>query len=133
MDGYSTVIGDSETQCQVVGLGKVYSPTGYANGNPKHYNYRDIQRACSAGPTDILLCHEGIQGELYGTKRCEARGIKKIVYATRPKVIFHGLYNYSRKYLTMEQIPTYSLAHGELLAFEWDGKKCFPLNGKENR
>lgn len=122
MDGFTTTIGDSNCNVAVTGLGKVYSPAGYENGNPRHYNYKDVQRACSAGPSDILLAHEGIQGELYGTRRCEARGLKKIIYATRPKIVVHGHYNFSKSYLSMEEVPTYSLANGEILPFNYDGK-----------
>jgi len=123
MDGYSTVIGTEEYQAHVAGLGKVYSPSTYTDSESiKHYTYLDIQRACSGGPCDVFLCHEGMYGEFYGPKKCEARGIKKVIYAIRPKLIIHGHFNYSKSYFTLDT-PTISLATGEILPMQYDGEK----------
>ena len=124
MNGFSTTIGDADCQLQVTGLGKSYSPAGYSNGSVKHYTYTDVQRACSAGPTDILLCHEGVEGEVYGNRRCEAKGIKKILYATRPKLLVHGHFNVSRQYEVLG-VPAYSLANGEVLPLHFQKSGAF--------
>jgi len=94
LNGFKTNIGVS-----VVGLGKVYSPNTYRDRNiePRrrlgHYTRGDIERACSQGPTDVLLTHEAPKGLRFGNHHSEAEGIEKICFATRPKLLVHGHYN----------------------------------------
>jgi hypothetical protein len=125
-NGNKTSIGSVEETLDVVGLGKPFSPKVFrdpgANTQKKYYTRSEVERACAAGPVDILVAHEGVYGENYGGRRCEAIGLKKIVYATRPKLIVHGHYNFSRIYKTLDT-PTISLANGEVVIMEYkDGK-----------
>ncbi len=125
-NGNKTSIGDVENTLDVVGLGRPFSPKIFKdpdlNYQQKYYTRSDVERACAAGPVDILVSHEGVYGCKYGGKKCEAQGVKKIVYATRPKLIVHGHYNFSAKYTTLG-VPTFSLKNGEVVIVQYsDGK-----------
>jgi hypothetical protein len=125
-NGNKTSIGSVEETLDVVGLGKPFSPKIFrnpaTNTHNKYYTRAEVERACAAGPTDILLAHEGVYGENYGGRRCEAQGLKKIIYATRPKLVVHGHYNFSRVYRTLNT-TTLSLANSEVVVMEYkDGK-----------
>ena len=63
---------------------------------------KDVQKACTAGPVDILLSHEAPDGEQFGTHTSEAKGLNKICFATQPKVLFHGKYLDTRFYTTKQ-------------------------------
>lgn len=123
-NGNSTIIGDLDHSIKVLGLGKPYSPKmdgpHYPWVVPPYYTNREVEAACAQGPVDILLSHEGLHGQIYGGKACEAKGIQKIVYATRPKLMVHGHFNAYRKYSFMGT-QCYSLANGQLLRAEYDG------------
>lgn len=112
VNGYKTVIGP-----RVVGLGKVFSPKAY-NGTPrfgsKYYTKNEVEKACTAGPCDILLTHQGPLNELFGRKKSISEGIKSTLFATRPKVLIHSGYNYSKQYECMNTI-CFSLAKMEIL------------------
>lgn len=125
-NGHKTTIGSVEHTLDVVGLGRPFSSKAFkepwTNKKEKYYTRNQVEQACAAGPTDILVAHEGVHGERYGNKKCEAQGVKKIIYATRPKLLVHGHYNYSKEYKVLG-IPAYSLANGELLIMKYNGKK----------
>lgn len=131
MNGYTCSIGTIDASVKVLGFGKTYSPNfftgspGYIAGN-KYYTAQDVQRACSAGPVDILLSHEGIQGNNYGGRKCQSPGVKEIMYATRPKLVVHGHYNHGEIYKTLG-ITTISLRNEEILPVEWNGKTIKPI------
>lgn len=83
MNGYMTYIGDWDTKIRVTGFGKVFSESTF-NGkfnkkSHRHYTRNEFERACSSGPTDILLCHE-FPNTL----------MKRIIFATRPKLIVYS-------------------------------------------
>lgn len=100
LNGFKTQIGLS-----VVGLGKVYSPNTYhdrqldARRRYGHYTRGEIEKACSQGPTDILLTHEAPKGLQFDRHVSEAEGIEKICFATRPQLLVHGHYNYSNSFM----------------------------------
>lgn len=100
VNGNSTFIDDEETSLTVLGLGGTYSPK--PNPGYGHYTLKDVQKACTAGPVDILLTHEAPDGEIFGTHRSEAKGLNKICFATQPKVLFHGKYADTRFYQTTQ-------------------------------
>lgn len=123
VNGYRTLIGDNESQFSVTGLGKCFSPQSYFNGkrNKKtraHYTLNEVERACSQGPTDILLTHQAGHGEKIGNFLSDSQGINKICYAIRPKVHIHGGYNVSSVYKNKQGILTVSLAFGEIKIIE---------------
>jgi hypothetical protein len=115
LNGFKTQIGLS-----VVGLGKAYSPNTYndrqgVRGRYGHYTRSDIEKACSQGPTDILLTHEAPKGLQFGRYTSEAEGIEKICFATRPQLLVHGHYNYSNSFVHQKtSTRVTSLAHMEI-------------------
>jgi hypothetical protein len=125
-NGHKTTIGDVESTLDVVGLGRPFSSKVFKepwkNSKEKYYTRAHVEKACAAGPVDILVSHEGVYGEKYGGKKCEAQGVKKIIYATRPKLLVHGHYDYSREYEVLG-VPAYSLKTGELLIMKYEGGK----------
>ena len=88
-------------QLRVTGLGGVYSRTTY-RGRPgkkeaRQYKRVEAQRANSL-PTDILLTHEGPQGERFGSVVSEAEGIRNILHDQSPRLGVHSGYGTSRLY-----------------------------------
>ena len=67
----------------MTGFGKVYSEATFNNQwskkSKRHFNRVEFERACSAGPTDILLLHES--PFIVPTKR--------IIFATRPTIVVY--------------------------------------------
>jgi hypothetical protein len=128
--GYQTTIGFNDDILSVVGLGKTYSPVVYGsqNGVPRHkmvahYTRGEVERACAQGPTDILLTHQAPSGARLGPIISDSEGINKICYAIRPKLLVHGGYGQSREYTTPKTgIPAISLARGEIVLLDWQGK-----------
>lgn len=114
-NGYQTCIGPT-----ILGLGKVFSPKTFKT-KPlnKHYSRKEIQRACSCGPTDILLTHQGPMNVVFGNKKSNSEGIKSLIYATRPKLLIHSGYDHSKKYDCLET-KCISLAKMEILVLKWD-------------
>jgi hypothetical protein len=109
VNGNSTFIEDQETTLTVLGLGGTYSPKPTpSNGN---YTVKDVQKACTAGPVDILLAHEAPDGEQFGSHRSEAKGLNKICFATQPRVLFHGKY-LDTKYYHTQQTQTKAVCVG---------------------
>lgn len=81
VDGYKTCL---QEDLRVTGLGGVYSPKYYDSKEGwktklRGYRRSQVEKACSSGPTDILLIHE----------HPTAEGISSIVFATRPKLIIY--------------------------------------------
>jgi hypothetical protein len=83
-NGNKTTIGDMDNVIRITGFGKVYSKATFRGQLNKksyrHYTRNEFEKACSSGPTDILLLHEKPENEI----------IRKIVFATRPKLIVHS-------------------------------------------
>jgi hypothetical protein len=98
--GNQTFLDDLTQTIRVVGLGGTWSPK--PNPGLGHYTQRDVQKACTAGPVDIFLSHEAPHGEQFGTRVSEARGISKVCFATRPRLLVHGKYNETRFYRTSQ-------------------------------
>lgn len=125
-NGNKTTIGSYEHNLDILGLGRPFSSKifkePWKNSKEKYYTRNHIEQACTAGPIDVLITHEGVYGERYGNKKCEAQGVKKIIYATRPKLLVHGHYDYSKQYKVLDT-PAYSLKTGEVLVMEYDGDK----------
>lgn len=123
VNGYKTVIGTTDEQLSIVGLGKVFSPSVYEGSEEKalgKYTRSEVERACSQGPIDLLLTHEAPKGARLGMIQSEAEGINKICFATRPKLLVHGHYNFSKEYDTLHtKVPAISLANGEIIAMEY--------------
>lgn len=128
VNGYQTTIGRDEEKLRVLGLGKVFSPSSYTNskrGNPSkrfsHYTLNEVQRACAQGPVDLMITHEAPHGAKLGRYMSEAEGIAKVCFATRPKLLVHGHYDYSKEYdfwARDARISCRSLAREELAAYE---------------
>lgn len=100
INGNNTFLDDNELSIKIVGVGGTYSPK--PNPGLGHYTTRDIQRACTAGPMDLFLVHEGPHGECFGNHVSEARGINKVCFATRPRLLLHGKYPETRFYTTSQ-------------------------------
>ncbi len=116
MDGYETVIGDTDTSCRVLGLGKTYSPKAWNDTRSgRHVTQRDVSRACSAGPVDILLCHQ-----------FHEVAVKRIIYATRPKIVIYGN---GAEFTETSTLGTLTLGIPKhfSLKVEWDGEKITVL------
>lgn len=106
-NGYRTSIGDWTEVVRVVGFGKVYSESTF-NGkfnrkSYRHYTRKEFERACSAGPADLLLLHQAPNN----------KPTHHIIFATRPKLIVHAVDCKAEPYLVMN-IPTIPLAKGEV-------------------
>lgn len=127
VNGYSTILyGKGGNPLRIVGLGKVFSPSAYnETGNTEgRYLRSEVERACSQGPTDLLLSHQGPAGSQFGAIKSNSEGIGKISFATRSKLIVHGSYNVSKQYKApVTGIETISLKNFEILPIEWDGSR----------
>lgn len=90
LNGYKTHIGEMDEDRTIVGLGKAYSRKTYRYGRGAskrrhgHYTRTEVEKACSQGPTDILLLHEPPKG--FG----DAEGTDRICYALRPNLVLHN-------------------------------------------
>ena len=125
-NGFKTQIGNNETDVSVVGLGKVYSEKTYRATEKRsekramrHYTRGEVERACSQGPTDILLLHQAGYGRRIGPFVSNSEGISKIGFAVRPQLIVHGAYNISATYDAEQGTPSLALAYGEVRAITW--------------
>ena len=100
VNGNSTLLETTDDCIRVLGLGGTYSPKPWTlEGN---YTMDQVRTACSAGPIDLLLTHEGPEGETFGNIKSQAKGINKICFATRPRLLVHGKYPESRTYRTAQ-------------------------------
>lgn len=78
--GYRTNIGNWNENIRITGFGKTYSEQTFSGVQGKrshrHYTRPEFEKACSSGPTDILLVHHMYEPV-----------IRKIIFATQPKLI----------------------------------------------
>jgi hypothetical protein len=100
VNGNNTFLDDTDISVKIVGLGGTYSPK--PNPGLGHYTVKDVQRACTAGPMDLFLSHEAPDGELFGTVHSVAKGLNKVCFATRPRLLLHGKYAETRFYKTAQ-------------------------------
>jgi len=119
-NGYKTVIGDADVQVRVTGFGKVFSASTfsgrYSGKSKRHYTRKEFERACSSGPTDILLLHEPPGNEW----------TRRLVFATRPKIIVHSYYKQVEPYMFMG-IPTLAMSDGEYIFMKYTEELGFKL------
>ena len=113
--GYKTIIG-FETTLRVTGLGRAFSEATYNEQfhkkSHRHYTRRDVERACSSGPTDLLVLYEHL----------DAPGIRNVVFATRPKLIVTPVHK-SSNYPKIQGIPVLALDRQETRQVYWvDGE-----------
>lgn len=111
--GYRTVIGFDGPPLRVTGMGRAYSESTYNGEGGKrahrHYTRRDVERACSSGPTDLLVLYEHL----------DAPGIRNIVYATRPKLILNVAHPNRQEYTEIQGTPVISLGRGSSRLIQW--------------
>jgi len=116
--GYKTLIGMHGPPCRVTGLGKAYSEATYSEHYTKrsrrHYTRHDVERACSSGPTDLLVVYEHL----------DAPGIRNLVFATRPKLILTARHTNRKVYDEIQGIPVITLGREEGRQVEW-ASGCF--------
>ena len=110
--GYRTAIG-FEVSLRVTGLGRAYSEGTY-NDEPgkkshRHFTRRDIERACSSGPTDLLVIYENL----------DCPGIRNVVFATRPKLILTVRHHKAPTYPSIQGIPVLTLDRQETKTVCW--------------
>lgn len=114
--GYRTTIG-WEKPIRVTGLGRAYSESTFKGQfnkrSHRHYTRKDIERACSSGPTDILMLYEHI----------DAPGIRNVIFATRPKLILNAIHPNRKRYDEVQNIPVISLDRYQTKLIEWDWEK----------
>jgi hypothetical protein len=111
-NGYKTVIGDLDDQLRVTGFGKAYSENTF-NGrtskkSKRHYSRGEFEKACSSGPTDILLLHEPPKNEY----------IRRLIFAVRPKLICHSSFLDTEPY-TIMGTPTIAVKKDERRVIEF--------------
>ena len=85
------------------------------------YRRSQVEKACSSGPTDILLIHE----------HPSAEGIASIVFATRPQLIIYaskeGVGHTANPFNDLG-VLCYGVSKGGLpLAFNWKEGKINPI------
>lgn len=119
-NGFKTIIGDHEEQLRITGFGKVYSEATF-NGkvtskSKRHYTRSEFEKACSSGPTDILMLHEAPDNEW----------TRRLVFATRPKIIVHSYYKEKLPYMFMET-PTLALAPRQYVFLTYSSEVGFRL------
>lgn len=137
VNGYKTTIGTTDVQLTITGLGKVFSPATYSNvelptrRRVRHYTRREVERACSAGPTDIVLTHEAPLGSVLGKYKSNAKGIASICYATQPKMLITGssmkdmpsTYSTYQNAVRSVHTPTLSMSPRSIIPLGYDGEK----------
>jgi hypothetical protein len=110
--GNRTVIG-WESAVRVTGIGRAYSEATYKEEPTKrsyrHYTRREIERACSSGPTDLFVCYESL----------DSPGIKNAIYATRPKLILTVTHPNSKVYTEIQGTRVVSLGRKEVHLATW--------------
>lgn len=113
-NGYRTVIGLDGPPMRVTGLGRAYSEAtyrgDYSKRSRRHYTRHDVERACSSGPTDLLLVYEHL----------DAEGIRNLIFATRPKLIVTVKHPNRKIYPEVQGIPVISLDRQEVKEVKWD-------------
>lgn len=105
-NGFRTTIGWDKPY-RVTGLGRVYSEAtwkgGFSKRSSRHYTRRDVERACSSGPTDLLIIHEHI----------DCPGLRNVIYATRPKLILTAKHPNRTVHSSVQGISVISLGIDE--------------------
>jgi len=128
-NGFARTIEAAGVSLNVLTLGGVFSPVIYRGGKKRkrtwcHYTKRDVEKACSVGPVDLLLTTEAGYGSRLGAFVSQAAGINNILFATRPRLHVHGAYNEDKPYRNqITETSALSLSIGQVLAYEWDGSK----------
>lgn len=120
LNGYYVTIGYGEETCNIVSLGKVYSPNTFNRGRGTdkkklaHYTRGEVEKACSTGPMDILLTHEPPT----------TPGVDSIIFATRPKLIVHQ--ERIRQQKKSVSVHTVSLSTMDIVPIKWENREfCF--------
>jgi hypothetical protein len=116
-NGYKTMIGLHGTPMRVTGLGRAYSEAtyrgNYSKRSKRHYTRHDIERACSSGPTDLLVVYENL----------DAEGIRNMVFATRPQLILTVNHPNRPVYPEIQGIPVITLGRRATRAIKWEKGK----------
>ena len=128
-NGYKTTIGNTLNTVSIIGVGKTYSKKHNKNNKPntRYYTEKDVQTACANGPTDILISHTGLFNEQYGNYKCAAKGLKQIIYATRPALFVHSGFNCFKEYLFLDT-KCFSLKKYQSLTLDWNNNLFNVLN-----
>lgn len=127
--GFARTLDAKGVQLSVLTLGGVFSPVIYRGAKKRkrtwcHYTKRDVEKACSAGPVDLLLTTEAGYGCRIGDFQSQAAGINNVCFATRPRLHVHGHYDVSQNYRNpVTETRALSLSYGQVVACEWDGVK----------
>ena len=112
-NGYRTTIGFDGPACRVTGLGRAYSEATYRGEYSKksyrHYTRHDVERACSSGPTDLLVLYE----------HPDAEGLRNVIFATRPQLILTVARPNRPIHSEIQGIPVVSLGRGATQAVSW--------------
>jgi hypothetical protein len=116
-NGYRTVVGLHGPPMRVTGLGRAYSEAtyhgNYSKRSKRHYTRHDIERACSSGPTDLLVVYENL----------DAEGIRNMVFATRPQLILTVDHPNRPIYPEVQGIPVVTLGRRATRAIKWEKGK----------
>jgi hypothetical protein len=111
--GYRTTIGFDGPPLRVTGLGRAYSEATYTGTVGKrthrHYSRRDVERACSSGPTDLLVLYEHL----------DAPGVRNVIYATRPKLIVTVDHPNRKNYSDVQGIDVINLDRQQGKIVQW--------------
>lgn len=115
--GYRTTIGFEGPACRVTGFGRAYSEATY-NGqfgkrSHRHYTRRDVERACSSGPTDLLIVYDYL----------DAPGIRNVIFATRPKLILNVKHPNRKVYSQVQGIKVITLDRFETDIVYWENNE----------
>jgi len=112
-NGFRTVIGAHGPPCRVTGLGRAYSEATYRGEYHKksyrHYTRHDVERACSSGPTDLLVLYE----------HPDAEGLRNVIFATRPQLILTVVHPNRPIHAEIQGTPVISLGRGATQAVSW--------------
>lgn len=113
--GFKTVIGQHDPiDCRVTGLGKAYSEATYSGEYTKrsrrHYTRSDQEKACSSGPTDLLVLHPHVDDP----------GIRNVIYATRPKLILAARHPNRPVLYEVQGVPVVTLGSTDSRAAYWE-------------
>jgi len=108
--GYRTNIGNWDENIRITGFGKVYSEQTF-NGvqgkrSNRHYTRPEFEKACSSGPTDIILFHERPDNKL----------TRQIIFATQPKLIVFS--NRTAELTKIMGIQAIGLSKSEIYMFD---------------
>lgn len=116
-NGYRTVIGFDGPPCRVTGIGRAYSEATYneqyGRRSHRHYTRRDIERACSSGPTDLLVVYDHL----------DSPGIRNVIFATRPKLIVTTSHENRKSYSEVQGIKVISLGRFEGKLVKWEDER----------